>query len=142
MIVIGITDRQTQTQQHIIVKEINKMKQFKIIEAYKTTEAMANIDDIPASSQWKIYKLRKMLRPHVEFQDERMNAINQKYLRFADENNEIKGEPFLNYKKEIEELGNLEIELEDLPISMPLAKGINFKQIEALEGFIDFQADD
>lgn len=114
------------------------MKQFKIIEAFKTTELLADNKNLSSSDQWEIYKLRKILRPHIEFQDERLEAIRNKYKEFADENGTIYGDDYERYNKEIEELYNLEVELDFEKPIIPMVDGITFKIIEPLEDFIEF----
>ena len=116
------------------------MKQHKIIRAYKATEELDKIE-FSVDEQWQIYNLRKNLRPHVEFQQEREKAINEKYTQYADENSTITGQHYVDYIKEQQELNNMDVEYNYEPVVLKLKKGINFKTIEALEDFVEFKND-
>lgn len=121
-------------------KEIIVMKQIKIINAYRTTEELVSNPDIDENMHWQIYKVRKAIRSNVDFYNERVSMLNNKYANVTDENGIIKGEDFIHYQNELEEINNLDVEVEpfDVPV-LPLVKGINFKQIEALEDFVNFE---
>ncbi len=116
------------------------MKQIKIINAYRTTEELVSNPDIDENMHWQIYKVRKAIRSNVDFYNERVSMLNNKYANVTDENGIIKGEDFIHYQNELEEINNLDVEVEpfDVPV-LPLVKGINFKQIEALEDFVNFE---
>ena len=115
------------------------MKQSKIIQAYKATEELANITSFTTKDQWQIYTLRKALRPHVEFQQEREKALAEKYAKYADDKGVISGQRYIDYTKELAELGQMDVELDVNPIKLTLAEGVTFKTIEALEGFVEFE---
>ena len=115
------------------------MKQIKIIQAYKATEDLANITGFTIKDQWQIYTLRKALRPHVEFQQERENALATKYASFADDKGVITGQHYIDYMKDMAELNQMDIKFENEPIKLTLAEGVTFKTIEALEGFVEFE---
>ena len=115
------------------------MKQSKIINSYKIMETLANIQDLSQDEQWAIYQLRKMLRSHFEFQIEREEAIREKYVPLADKDGNLSAEDAKEYFKEMEDLGNLEIEMpEVIKPKIRLVKGISFLTAEQLEDFIDF----
>ena len=115
------------------------MKLNKIINAFKTTEQLAEIKGLSNNDQWEIYKVRKNLRTHIDFMNERIASIQEKYREFADENGMINGEKAVEYQKEIEELNNMEINLGDYEIpGVHMVEGITFKIIEPLEDIINF----
>jgi len=115
------------------------MKQSKIINLYKLMETLASVQDLSSDEQWDIYQLRKTLRPHFDFQLEREEALRDKYVPLADEEGNIPAEEAQKYFKEMEELGNLEIELpEIIKPKIRLVKGISFLTAESLEDFIEF----
>lgn len=114
------------------------MKQNKIVDVYKAMESLASIVDLSTQEQWNIYKLRKELRSRYEFQEERENAIREKYREFADENGNLKDEKAQEFIKELEDLNNLEVELDFTKPQIRLVKGINFIMAEQLEDFIEF----
>lgn len=114
------------------------MKQSKIINAYKDMEQLATISSLTDQEQWQLYKLRKILRPHHEFQQERENAILEKYKPYADENGNIKGDILNEYIQEMNDLNNMDVELEDFEKPSIPNRNINFLLMEKLEDFINF----
>ena len=114
------------------------MKQFDIIQLYTKLDELASVKGFSNSNQWDIYKLRKELRKHVDFQQERENAIIEKYTPYADDKGMIYGEHYENYQKDINDLNNIDVDLKIEKIKLPLVDGINFKTIENLEDFIEF----
>ena len=117
------------------------MKQFEVIKAYNATEKLASIEGFTPKDQWQIYTLRKTLRPHIEFQQEREKALADKYIQYADDKGTITGQPYIDYLAEMQELNNMDIEETFTPVKLTLVEGVNFKTIEALAGFIEFEQD-
>ena len=114
------------------------MKQAKIIEAYNAALQLSDCN-ISEKEQWEVYKLRKALRSHYEYQVEREDAIREKYSSFIDEEGRINGKEAVEYLKDIREIENLDVELE--PFEKPiivLTSGITCKLMEQLEDFIEF----
>jgi len=115
------------------------MKQYEIINAYNALTSIAENQNINDDQQWELFKLRKFLRPHVEFQQEREKLISEKYEKFADEEGKISGKPYNDYLIELRDLGNMDIELDEFTKPVLSHKGINFLTMETLENFIEFQ---
>lgn len=114
------------------------MKQYKIILAYKATALLSECE-LSEKEQWELYKLRKILRSHYEFQEQRENAVREKYASFIDENGMISGEKAQEFAKDINAIGELEVEIEDfIKPEIKIVKGITYKIIEPLEDFIEF----
>lgn len=114
------------------------MKQYKIIVAYKATELLVDCD-LSEKEQWELYKLRKILRSHYEFQQQREDAVREKYTSFIDENGMINGEKAQEFAKDINAIGDLDVEIEDfVKPKIRITKGITCKIIEPLEDFIEF----
>ena len=115
------------------------MKQNKINLAYVALGKLCENEALSEKSQWKIYMLRKKLRPYVEFYDERMAMITKKYREFADEEGKIDGIHALNFVKDRNELDELDIDINlGSKPSIGLVKGIHCTDIEELEDFIEF----
>jgi hypothetical protein len=114
------------------------MKQFDIIKAYKTLETLADNKNFNGKEQWDLYNLRKELRSHAEFQEEREKALYDKYISFADDKGQISGKPYADYLKDLEELNSMEIELDIDKLSIRFVDGMSFKDAEPLEDFIEF----
>lgn len=115
------------------------MKQHSIINSYKIMEQLANIQELSEDEQWSIYQLRKFLRSHYEFQLEREETIRKKYEPYADEKGNLSPDEAKKYLKEINDLGNMEIELDEFTKpKIRLVKGISFLIAEQLEDFIEF----
>lgn len=114
------------------------MKQGKIISAYNTAEKLAECD-LTDKEQWEVYKLRKFLRPHYEFQLERENAVREKYSSFTNQNGMINGEKAQEFLRDMNAIGEIEIELEEYKKpEIKITKGITCKIIEPLEDFVEF----
>lgn len=115
------------------------MKQTNIMKAYKLLESLADNPDLNKMDQWKLYKLRTVLRPHYDFQVEQENIIRQKYIDQADESGNLSGEPARQYVDEINAIGDLEIDMGEFEKPMiKMVDGITFKIMEPLEGFVEF----
>lgn len=118
------------------------MKQIKIVKAYQNTNSIAGNKTIPAEVQWDIFQLRKKLSDHVDFYNEQSEAIRERYVPLADENGELRGKPFEDYMKEMNELNDMDKDVSGITkIIVPLAgiTGITALEMEALEDFIDFK---
>ena len=115
------------------------MKQYQIINAFKALETLSDNENLTDFDQWHIYKLRKMLRPHIEFQQEREAAIQEKYKGFADDKGMLKDEKAQEYLKELQALTQLDVDIEEFTKpQIKIAKGMTCKIIEPLEDFIEF----
>ncbi len=114
------------------------MKQSRIIVAYREMERLANNPNITDKGQWQLYKLRKALRPHVDFQKEREAAIQKKYSHYADENGNINGPIVKEYMDDMNALNEMEVELEEFEKPVIPISGVNFLTMENLEDFIEF----
>lgn len=116
----------------------NNMKQSKIIKAYKDMEELAGNTNLTDSEQWDLYQLRKILRPHYEFQQEREAVIRERYVKDVDENGNLRGEKAKAFMKDFEDLGNMEADVAEFKKPLIRNAGVNFKTMEALEDFIEF----
>lgn len=114
------------------------MKQSVIIEAYNTMESLAENQNLTDDEQWEIYKLRKMLRPHFDFQKEREEQIKAKYLEFADKDGNVSKEIGQKYMDDLKAVADLDIEIEEFAKPEISNKGINFLTMEKLDYFIEF----
>ena len=115
------------------------MKQYKIINAFKALETLSDNENLTDFDQWHIYKLRKLLRPHIEFQQEREAAIQEKYQQYADDKGMLKDEKAQEFMKELQTLTQLDVEMEEFKKpQIKIVKGITCKIIEPLEDFIEF----
>ena len=119
------------------------MKQSKIMSAYCATNILANSHELSKDQHWDIFCLRRNLKPHVEFYNEQSEAIDQKYLKLADENGKVFGKDAIAYRRELEELDNMEKDLGEIrKIRIPMIDGINSAEMEAVEDFIEFYRDE
>lgn len=117
------------------------MKQIKIIRAYKATEKLSHNDSFSTDTLWGLYKLRKVLFPHWEFQNERENELKKKYAKYADKNGVLTGEHYNEYLQELSKILDMEKEISNEgKITIPLKEGlgISVEMMEALEDFVDF----
>ena len=119
------------------------MKQINIVNTYRIIEPLSTNTELNEKEQWALYQLRKKLRHFVEFQNEREEVIRSKYAEFADQDGMIRGEQADAYFKDIKELNEMDVELEEFekPI-IRMVKGIPFTVAESLEDFIEFIPND
>lgn len=114
------------------------MKQEKINSAYIALEKLSDNDELNEMEQWKIYNVRKALRPHVEFYDERRNQIKDKYMELSD-NGQLSGKPAQDYMADVQRLDELDVEIKEIDVpKIRLVRGIKCTTIEAVEGFVEF----
>ena len=115
------------------------MKLFKIINAFKALETLSENVELSKKEQWELYKLRKQLRSHIEFEQEREEAVKEKYRPNANENGELTSTDAVKYLEEIQDLVNMDVEVEDFTKpQIKFAKGISCKITDPLEDFIEF----
>lgn len=114
------------------------MKQSTIIKAYSAAESIAENAKLNDINLWRLYKLRKALLPHHEFEMEREAAIRQKYVPLADDDGMISGETYKAFLKELNDLGDIEKEVEIERFKIPVAEGMTIAQMEALDPFVEF----
>ena len=117
------------------------MKQNKLIQAYKATEVLSSLDKLDVTTLWNVYKLRKILAPHWEFQLEREKAIQTKDAEFIDSEGKISGQHYIDYLSELEEVSNIDKDIEEttkIKIELQDNMGITVHTIEALEDFVEF----
>ena len=114
------------------------MKLFDIVSAYNTTNQLSEVKDLSPNDQWSIYKFRKDTKVHVDFYNEKIEEIKNKYLQYADKDGNLKGENFEEYIKEIEEINNIDIDFEYEKKNIKLVNGISFTIMENLENFFEF----
>ena len=115
------------------------MKLFKIINAFQTLEILSENEYLSEKELWEIYKLRKILKTHVEFEQEREGAIREKYLPLADAEGMLSPADAKAYTQEMQSVVNLDVEIEDYKKpEIKFVKGMNCKITEPLEDFIEF----
>lgn len=118
------------------------MKQAYIILAYQTLDSLSENDKIPYSTLWDLFQLKRQLHPHVDFFNERLEVIKKKYIPYADEKGEISGKHLEDYSKDIEELGNTEVDADKITkptIKLKDLPGITLKFMEATSNFINYE---
>ena len=98
-------------------------------------------------SAHSIMMLVRALKPHVEFYAAEEQKLVERYaLRDGDGKIIFEGNSWTisdislvpDYRREIGKLGALEIEGFDVPVKVPFCPEIKPRQLEALEGFIEF----
>ena len=117
------------------------MTNFMINNVYKTTEKLSEDKNLSDSVLWCLFKLRKDLRVHTDFYEERLQDIKNKYMSYADENGQIHGDISDQYMKDVNELDNMDKDISDITkydISIKEFKGITVHDMESLEPFINF----
>lgn len=117
------------------------MTNFEINNIYTVTEKLSEKDQFSDSVLWCLFKLRKDLREHVDFYNERLKSIQDKYVSYADENGQIHGEVMDKYVNDVKELGLMDKDISNVAkydISIKEFKGITVHDMESLEPFINF----
>ena len=120
------------------------MKQGKIKTAYEITEELSDDKTLSDKVLWALYKTRKTLYPHYDFQRIRQREIFQKYEGEVSSNDQLhfkNAETAQKFADEVNSLSGMEVELDNFTkqtISLKDFQGITIHQIEALEDFIEF----
>lgn len=115
-----------------------KVKQSEIIKAYNAASAISESAKLKDIDLWRLFNLRKTLLPHFEFQQEREDAIRQKYVPLADENGMLTGDAYKDFLGNMKEVGELEQEINIMRFKIPTAEGMTVPQMEALDPFVEF----
>lgn len=119
------------------------MKQSKIIEAYKATNRIKDLKDIPNDIAYTFYKIRKLLQPQWDFQLERENALKEKY-GFTFEEGKVKfnsQQDAIECDKEMFDLANMDIELsiEKQTLKITDRPLLTVSEMESLEDFLNYE---
>lgn len=123
------------------------MKHSEIIKAYGALSRLSNTE-VPLSIGYKLFKIRKMLRPQWEFQNERVDSVLNKYETRCQMDGSLKFNSVQEAEKCAGELDSLMKEMNDMEIdladfSRPVIKldtdmKISIDDIDALSDFVNF----
>ena len=123
------------------------MKHSDVIKAYMVLNKMSS-DEIPLSISYKLFKVKKMLQPQWDFQNERIDSVMKKYnparqmdgsLKFKNKKDGEKCADELN--KMMEEIAGMEIDFADIKkplIHLDTDISLSIADIDALSPFIEF----
>lgn len=127
------------------------MKLSKIIAAYNVLEKMSDhLYDYGVA--YKLYALKKDMVPHVQFYAAEELKMVEKYAE-KNENgkaviqpngkfNFISTEAKKEFLEDSEALGNVTADWNREVLKLPIAPMMSMKQLEALDGFIEFGAEE
>ena len=114
------------------------MKQRNAVLAYKMLATMGT--RVSGETAFALYGLKKKLKEIVDFQSEEEVKIVQKYGGEIAENGLVViKENRKEFMEEWEKLGDLECEIEKISIPISQVPDIKLDEIEALDGFINFE---
>ena len=127
------------------------MKLSKIIAAYNVLETMTNhLYDYKVAYQ--LYTLKKDMLPHVQFYAAEELKMVEKYaeknengkavIRADGKFNFMSAEAKEGFLADSEALGNVTADWSREVLKLPIAPMISMKQLEALDGFIEFGAEE
>ena len=124
------------------------MKQSTIIKAYKVLNKLYG-EDLPLPVSYKLYKLRNLLAPQWNFQNEKERDVFDKYHPIVNSDGTLhfdNDESRTAFTKEYTELCNTMADLDaDIgevnKFTVKLSDGIklSMEDIDALQDFIDFE---
>lgn len=124
------------------------MKNSEIIKAYTVLNRIS-ADEMPLSISYKLFKVKKLLQPQWDFQQERCDSVIKKYnpKKLYDGSMQFKskaeGEKCANELNElVEEIGEMEIDFADIKkqtIRLDTDIKLSISDIDALSSFIDFE---
>ena len=123
------------------------MKQKDIIKAFHALQKYEE-KDLPIRISYSLFKVKKLIEDHVEFQLNAEQEIFQKYKPTSNEDGSLKfkseeqaREFAQEFSSKIDEIGEIEVELDlkNKPkISLDQMVDMSIEDIEALEPFIEF----
>jgi len=114
------------------------MELGKIIAAHNVLKNLPDNDIFTEQNHFDIFMLIKSMQPHIEFAEKRAEEIRGRYSEFEDENGNIVGDPAVKLMREIDTLYRSDINAEFVPIDLPFVKGVNYKVMCDLDGFVNF----
>lgn len=119
-----------------------KTTQKSAVRAYHTIVKLSN-EPLPLPVSYKLFKLKKKLSPHFEFQSEQEVAlIEQLHAKYDDggwvfETDEDRD----TFIAKIKEINEMDIEVDIDPEKLPLGENLmlSISDMEALADFIEFE---
>lgn len=120
------------------------VKQRDVISAYKILNRL-NADILPLTISFKIFKLKKALQSQFDWQIEEERKIFEKFNVRQTESGLAPEDPNDTpvVIKQMEELGNADVDVDIDKISIPLVAEIRIapNEFDVLEKFIEFRGD-
>lgn len=119
------------------IREGNEIKQGKIIMAIKTLDKLKS-QQMALSLSYRIYKLRKELQPHWDWQVEQEMQMMEKYGEPNETGVTIKQEARADFDSALALIVDTEVEQDWNPVEIAVNEDlmISVEDIEALDGFI------
>lgn len=119
------------------------MTQGKIIMAIKTLDKMKS-QPMPLPLSYKLYKLRKTLQPHWDWQvEQEMKILEEKGVQ-TENGLTITQEERAEFDSALLAIIEIEVEKDWTPVKVSVSDGltISIEDIEALDGFVEIEIGD
>jgi hypothetical protein len=120
------------------------MKMVNIVNAQPALEKIASVD-LPLKLLYSLKKLMEKLEREMRFFNEERDKLIMKYGEQEDDGAyRIPAENVVNFQREANELGDIDVEWDVPPIVLPLLDGLelSYKELKTLEGFIELRGDE
>ena len=120
------------------------VKMVNIVNAQSALEKIASVD-LPLKLLYSLKKLMEKLEREMRFFNEERDKLIMKYGEQEDDGAyRIPAENVVNFQREANELGDIDVEWDVPPIVLPLLDGLelSYKELKTLEGFIELRGDE
>lgn len=119
------------------------MNQGKVILAIKALDKLKN-QQMPLQLSYKVYKLRKELQTHWDWQVEKEMELLERFGEPADNGMVVKQDSRADFNSALNFISFTEVEQDWTPIRIPMSTElkISAEDIDALDGFITIGDDE
>lgn len=116
------------------------MKLYQIINAQPVLDEISKNKNLPTRTAYQIYVLLSKLETSIQFFENQRMELFRKYGVSDGDNLVIPDENYESFKKEIDELGNLDCEEEiaKIDIGLDVDLGVSPSEISVLIPFFNF----
>ena len=120
------------------------MKLINVVNAQPALEKIASVD-LPLKLLYSLTKLMEKLEREMRFFNEERDKLIMKYGEQEDDGTfRIPGDKVADFQREANELADIDVEWDVVPIVLPLLDNLalSYNELKMLEGFIELRGDD
>lgn len=121
------------------------MKQIQIVAAYNIVRKVQDNINMPTDISYAFFRLGELIQPQIDFQVAQQEKLEKKYNCQKDDNGSPhfqSEEDLFNFNKEIDELVNMDIDLEQtkkIPLRIDGRYNLSVTELRILKDFMEFE---